>query len=276
MAHKRIWVDGQCFQTTSNVRGIGRYVAELLRAIHERGGVQLVISLNANMRGEAIAARRFLEAWIPGVDIQIWFGTANEAETRSGYSPSRQADERILAEHVRALAPDLALSPSLFEGFHDLSVPLVDVTALTCPTACIFHDAIPHRFPERYFHHLDLAKGYYRRLMAVRHFDLVLCNSCFTAAELADILDRHDGVTIGAGLASAFVEAMTQDDAVMEPALPARYVLHVGGLDWRKNIPTLIDAMALLPDTRSGALSLVLVGSGGQTEVSASRRSGRG
>jgi tetratricopeptide (TPR) repeat protein len=89
---------------------IGRYVAELLRAIHERGGVQLVISLNANMRGEAIAARRFLEAWIPGVDIQIWFGTANEAETRSGYSPSRQADERILAEHVRALAPDLALA----------------------------------------------------------------------------------------------------------------------------------------------------------------------
>jgi glycosyltransferase involved in cell wall biosynthesis len=133
----------------------------------------------------------------------------------------------------------------------------------------------PTAFPERYFHHLDLARvllasdgGAPFRSRAVQFL--------FHGGRIGRHPDRHDGVTIGAGLASAFVEAMTQDDAVMEPALPARYVLHVGGLDWRKNIPTLIDAMALLPDTRSGALSLVLVGSGGQTEVSASRRSGRG
>lgn len=270
---KRIWIDGQCFQTASNVRGIGRYVAELLRAMHARSDAQLVVSLNANMTGEAIAARRFLENLLPGVEIHVWFGTAADGEGVTGFTPMRRADERILVDHVNALSPDLALSPSLFEGFHDLSAPLVDTTGLDCPTACIFHDAIPHRFPERYFHHPDLTAGYYRRLMAVGHFDLVLCNSDFTAAELAEILEREDGVSIGAGLARAFVDAMTQGDkaGVMDPPLPARYVLHVGGLDWRKNIPALISAMALLPDVRQGGLSLVLAGGGGRNELAALR-----
>lgn len=266
---KRIWVDGQCFQTASNVRGIGRYVAELLRALHARGDSQLVVSLNANMTGEAIAARRFLETLLPGVEIHVWFGTAADGESITGYTPMRRADARILVDHVNTLAPDLALSPSLFEGFHDLCSPLVDIAGLHCPTACIFHDAIPHRFPERYFHHPDLTAGYYRRLLAVGHFDLVLCNSDFTAAELAEILEREDGVSIGAGLASAFVDAMAlgEEAGAMDPPLPDRYVLHVGGLDWRKNIPALISAMALLPQARQGNLSLVLAGGGGTNEL---------
>ena len=268
---KRIWIDGQCFQTASNVRGIGRYVAELLRALYMRGDAQLVISLNANMTDEAIAARRFLENLLPGVEIHVWFGTAADGEGITGFTPMRQADERILVDHVNALSPDLVLSPSLFEGFHDLSSPLVDTAGLACPTACIFHDAIPHRFPERYFHHPDLTAGYYRRLIAVGHFDLILCNSDFTATELADILDRHDGVSIGAGLASAFVDAMAPgvEAEPMEPPLPDRYVLHVGGLDWRKNIPALISAMALIPQVRQGQLALVLAGGGGTSELAA-------
>lgn len=270
---KRIWIDGQCFQTASNVRGIGRYVAELLRALKARGDAELVVSLNANMGPEAIAARRFLERLLPEVEIQVWFGTAADGESLTGYTPMRKADARILVEHVNALAPDLALSPSLFEGFHDLCSPLVETDGLVCPTACIFHDAIPHRFPERYFHHPELTAGYYRRLLAVGHFDLILCNSDFTVDELADILDRQDGVSIGAGLASAFVEAMTLDEeaGAMDPPLPEHYVLHVGGLDWRKNIPALISAMALLPQVRRGDLSLVLAGGGGTNELVALR-----
>jgi hypothetical protein len=31
----RLWIDGQCLQTPSRLRGIGRYVTELVRAIAE-------------------------------------------------------------------------------------------------------------------------------------------------------------------------------------------------------------------------------------------------
>jgi glycosyltransferase involved in cell wall biosynthesis len=262
LATKRIWIDGQCLQTSSNSQGIGRYVAELLRAIHARGDAQLVVSFNANLADEAIAARRFLEHLIPDVEIHVWFGTAWEKEETSGFCNSRQADGRILVDHVNALKPDIALSPSLFEGFSDLSSPLVDIKGLECATACIFHDAIPHRFPERYFYCPEVTAGYYRRLVAIGQFDFVLCNSEFTAKELADILGRDDGVPIAGGLAATFIEALAIPDehVVMETSLSTSYILYVGGMVWQKNIRTLISAVALLPAVQSGDLSLVLIG----------------
>ena len=263
MHDKRIWVDGQCFQTASNVRGIGRYVIELLRAMQTQPNVQLVISLNAVMAEEAIAARRYLERFLPSAEIHSWFGTAADGEGITGLTPMRHADSAALRAHINALAPDVALCPSLFEGFHDLSAPLIETDGLNCPTVCIFHDAIPHRFPERYFHHLELTKAYYRRLMAVRRFDLVLCNSSFTADEYRDILERDNCVAIHAGLADTFRRALVQptDHATAAAlALPERYVLYVGGLDWRKNVSTLVQAMGKIDQVRSGALSLVIAG----------------
>ena len=265
----RIWVDGQCFQTTSNVRGIGRYVSELLSAIDKIPNVQLVISLNAGMPEQAVAARRFLEKLLPGVELHIWFGTVPDPERLYGYSRKHHANDRALIDHINGLAPDIALSPSPFEGLDDRSTPLVDIEGLLCPAVCVFHDAIPHRFPERYMNNPVWNKSYYRRLLAVARFDLVLTNSQFTANEFLDILERDDGVAIGAGLARSFVDAIAIPDEMVDMgfALPSDYVLYVGGLDWRKNIPTLISAMALLPQAQEGHLALVLIGSGGSSDM---------
>ena len=114
-----LWIDGQCFQTASNVRGIGRYVANLLGAMAQTGEVQCTISLNGNLKEETIAARNYLKRVVPSAEIQIWYGLAHNSELLAGYSQERMTDESILAAHVNAIAPDIALSPSPFEGSGD-------------------------------------------------------------------------------------------------------------------------------------------------------------
>jgi hypothetical protein len=59
----------------SRLRGIGRYVQELIRAIsknHPR--VKLTISFNAAMIDEVIAGRNFVRRWVDARKIHMWNG----------------------------------------------------------------------------------------------------------------------------------------------------------------------------------------------------------
>ena len=275
----RIWIDGQCFQSTSNVRGIGRYVSELLMAMAEHSNTDMIVSLNGSMGDEAIAARRYLQAILPSVTIEIWFGTTVEPEDHNGYSTRRRADARILARHINEIAPDVAICPSPFEGFDDRTAPFTEPELVNCLTACIFHDLIPHRYPDRYLRQSHQPQAYYRRLMAIGRYDLVLCNSDFTANEYRAIFGKENFVTIGAGLPTEFTRHLARVSAgaaqvprgsALVPTLP--YVLYVGGLDWRKNLPVLIRAMAAVAEVRSGALSLLIVGDHADGELAPVRQ----
>lgn len=263
-----IWIDGQCLQTASNVRGIGRYVSELLRALHLRTDVQLTVSFNANLKHQAVAARTYLADTLPNIRIETWYGTASAGEIAHGYTPQRIADDRILAAHINAIAPDVALCPSSFEGFEDNSSPLVTLDDVECPTACIFHDAIPHRFPERYFHHPNIAPAYYRRFYSLPKYDFVLCNSDFTQDEYRELFDKDNCVTIGAGLPADFEDLLAADlTNVKLPKALTAYILYVGGLDWRKNVGMLVKALARIPDVQSGMMQFVLAGDHSEPEL---------
>lgn len=258
----RIWVDGQCFQTHSNVRGIGRYVADLLRALDASGKVKLIISLNGTLQEEAIAARAYLRRMVPGAEIAIWYGLTEWGENRTGYCPERMTDEKILNEHINQIAPDVALSPSPFEGAAERATPFIKTEGVNAITACIFHDAIPHRFPDIYLQDENARKCYYRRFEQIDKFDLVLCNSEFTASEYRDIFKKDNAVAIGAGLSETFM-ALLNERASAANELAAslgRYVLYVGGIDWRKNVPLLVRALSNVPECIAGDLKLVLAG----------------
>ncbi len=263
-----IWIDGQCLQTASNVRGIGRYVSELLRALCLRSDVELTVSLNVNLKHQAVAARTYLTHTLPNIRIETWYGTASTGEIAHGYTPQRIADDHILAAHINAIAPDIALCPSSFEGFEDNSSPLVYLDDVVCPTACIFHDAIPHRFPERYFHHPNIAPAYYRRFYALPKYDFVLCNSDFTKDEYHELFDKDNCVTIGAGLPADFEGLLAADlTSVKVPKDLTAYVLYVGGLDWRKNVGMLVKALARVPAIQNGMMKFVLAGDHSEPEL---------
>ncbi|WP_417655387.1 glycosyltransferase family 4 protein [Pseudoalteromonas atlantica] len=258
----KIWVDGQCFQTDSNVRGIGRYVIDFMRALSIYD-VEIIVSLNGAMQQETIAARNYLERYIPNVTVKVWYGSTLHPENLTLYISERMLDEKILAEHINAIKPDIALSASPFEGIVDQSCPFIKVTDLVgIKTACIFYDAIPYRFPDVYLKDENVRKSYLRRLDEIESFDTVLCISDFTKDEYVDIFDKTNCAAISAGISTEFNQLVNdwQYDESSIGALLERYIVYVGGLDWRKNVPCLIEAMAHLPECQSGELKLVLVG----------------
>ena len=147
----KLWIDGQCLQTSSRLRGIGRYVQEFIRAISEGDyGVDLSISFNAGMMDEALAARDYVQQWISQSNIHVWNGVAEAGEAYSGYTEKRRLSEIAIAHHVACLNPDIALSASPFEGGGDVAVPLAPDSTPGVPVASIFYDAIPHRFAKEY------------------------------------------------------------------------------------------------------------------------------
>src|SRR5690606_5422615 len=196
-----LWIDGQCLQTPSRLRGIGRYVSELVESIStNHPAVELSISFNAAMPEEALLARAVVSGFIDPKNIHVWHGAATSGEAVGGYSTERQLDELAIAHHVNCLAPDVALSCSPFEGTHDAAVPLLPGRGCRVPIASIFYDAIPHRFPERYLTD-DLSRACYRRrLDAHTGFAENLCISEFSKAELADIHPGITAQTIDAGI----------------------------------------------------------------------------
>src|SRR3546814_13127285 len=87
----RLWLDGQCLQTASRTRGIGRYVEGLIRGIVDHAPlVDLHISLNAGMPQEAVAARDFLSRWIKPDNIHLWHSTAEQGESIEGLTDKRR------------------------------------------------------------------------------------------------------------------------------------------------------------------------------------------
>ena len=275
----RLWIDGQCLQTSSRQRGIGRYMHELIGGIGQhQPRVELSISFNAAMPDEAIAARAGVARWIAPGNIHIWQGIAEGGDAFTGHTQRRQLSELALAHHVAVLAPDIALSASPFEGTGDCAVPLLPQAGLRLPIAAVFYDAIPHRYPARYLDYGQVAEAYDRRFKAHAGFDILLGISRFAAREAAELFPEVTSVAVDAGPSSSFLPQVAQLHVVGagQPALPpgiaAPFVLYVGALDWRKNVDVVVDAFQRLPLALSSSLALVIGGSHYPDQAVALRR----
>lgn len=259
----KLWIDGQCLQTASRHRGIGRYVTDLIRAIRDRKLTsEIMISFNAAMTDEAVAARDFASGTLlPASNIHIWEGVAEAGEGDNGYTERRRLSEIALAHHVSCLRPDVALSASPFEGAGDLAVPLPPGLVPGIPVASIFYDAIPHRYSTQYLGTPFRRAYYYRRLQYYRNFDLNLCISEYSTSECIELSGNSRSVNISAGVSQGFVElsSLPHQRPTFETDT-SKFILDVGSLDWRKNADALVDAFALLPEALRSEFSLVIAG----------------
>lgn len=260
----RLWIDGQCLQSVSRMRGIGRYVSEFISALSSfQAGIELEISFNAAMPDEAVLARDLVRPWIPPRRVHVWQGMSLDGEATAGYTDMRRACEIALAHHVACLEPDVALSASPFEGLHDACVPFQPPVARDFGTAALFFDAIPYRFRQRYLASNHAWVAYERRLKALNAFDQLLAISEFSQFEALTLHPGARVVPIDAGVSPEFMALAAQD---ADPLLASRlglepqFMLYVGGLDWRKNVGAVIDAYVRLPSTTRNRLQFVVVG----------------
>lgn len=256
----KVWLDGQCFQTASRQRGIGRYALELIRAIVENyPKIELHISFNAQLPMEAISARDVLSNYIPSRNIHVWNGVVEHGEGIVGLTPARRLSEIALIHHVNCLEPDVALSLSIFEGNVDYAVPLLPSEDLNAPIVGIFYDAIPWHFKSEYLKS-DNSRNYYRRrLNACGDFDELLCISQFSVDDAVQLLGNISATNISAGISKDFANPpggrqhvnLGNDDP---------FILYVGGLDWRKNVKIIPEAFAKLPKHLRDQFNFVIAG----------------
>jgi glycosyltransferase involved in cell wall biosynthesis len=257
----KLWIDGQSLQTASRQRGIGRYVRELIRAISEGGfGFDISISFNAGLSDAAVAARDYVREWINPNNIYVWQGVAEAGEADKGYTELRRLSEVAIAHHVTCLQPDIALSASPFEGADDVAVPLSPQLLPNTFTASIFFDAIPHRYASEYLSDQNRESCYYRRLAFYKAFKLNLCISEYSKSEVIDLSGNNRSVNISAGVSSDFIELLGKAASSNPTFRRSKTVLNVGSLDWRKNVDTLVEAFARLPDFLRREVKLMLVG----------------
>lgn len=261
----KVWVDGQCFQSSSRVRGIGRYALEFLRAISllDRK-IDLVVSLNATQTDTALQASHMLKEAIPNAELSIWHGLETSGETQNGNSDLRQLSAYVLENHIVSHNPDVAISLSPFEGLTEPYSGFLPSSHFPVPTAGIFYDAIPNRLSSIYLENLGMRKAYKRRLSSYEHFDKLFCISDYSTREAEHFISNCDAINIGAGLQDKLLDLQPRkNDAALSND---RYkLLYIGGLDYRKNLKRTIKAIALLPANLRNSLDLVI--GGGNSEA---------
>lgn len=242
----RVYVDASPLQDEiSAERGIGRYVAGLAGAI-ERHRPDVV------------------ERWVlrpggpvpPQVPDLVWRGKAVRADDPSLVSPDIwhiTSPLEPLCEPLDVLWPRWARSPQT-----RLYVTL--------------YDLIPMVFPETYLSDRKTRVQYQLRSELVARADRVLAISEATARDATRLLgippSRID--VVGTGTSETFLDGMrTTAEALPRPQLPGlrgEYVLYTGGIDFRKNIDSLLQAWARIDTALRRVHQLVIVCRASDTE----------
>jgi glycosyltransferase involved in cell wall biosynthesis len=214
-----------------------------------RGVVYNALPLDARGGGVSTYIRELLGAMTSVVDTPLAAAVrpSGLAELPAGVTPLVKRESKGVG---RALTGAIGFGPCQLVHGLDVDLPL-GRRALSVSTV---HDMaifdVPSTFP-RY-----RVAG--ERLLvrhALRRADAVVADSAFTAERIRQLVDR-DAVVIrlapGTGMVPPPEERV--DEVRARYRLPDRFVLHVGNIEPRKDIPTLAEAC------RAAAIPLVLTG----------------
>ncbi|MCZ8182154.1 MAG: glycosyltransferase family 1 protein [Beijerinckiaceae bacterium] len=234
----KLWLDGQCFQSSSRRRGIGRYALAWIRALAGEGA-ELVLSLNAAVPDDLEAIEDALLRDVPGLEIRHWHGIAEAGLAFTGATERRRVSERVLDLHVGMIAPDAAICLSPFEAMSHPFVPFRPGPAFARPGFAIIYDFIPHRMPDDYLRTAKDREAYGALVAGLRAFDGFLAISAFAAEETRAILGAEAVTNLSAGIAPDWLAGTIRP---RQPASPFT-ILYVGALDPRKNVGVCLDAL---------------------------------
>jgi glycosyltransferase involved in cell wall biosynthesis len=236
---RSVWIDAQGAQTEStSERGIPRHVVEITRAMIE---------------------------------------TAPEAVHSFGLNPTLPVPDAL--DHLRAFGrlggvnrapedpPPIYHIPSPFESApYDWIWPSWARSG-GVRTVVTVHDLVPLLFPDEYLEgHPFAGPVFNARLDLIRSAQRVLAISESTATDVVERLGvEADRITvIDSGVSMRMASLVPSREAAVEllqsaiPRLRDRFVLYVGGTDWRKNMEGTISAYGLLPPAMRAERQLVI------------------
>jgi glycosyltransferase involved in cell wall biosynthesis len=220
--------------------GISRYLEAAIDSLARAGG-RLTLLIDDERH------RRPLELAHPTADVVV-------LACRSGFF----WEQHTVRRHLTLAGYDVYLAPANY------GIPLT----YRGPTrlVLIVHDLIPLRLPRLYLlpHRLWAVKYLASIAAAAIRADEIIAVSRSTAHDVESLLRRRVRDVVYPPLPVAPDERPADDGAGAYPALPALvspYFVYNGGADPRKNVPTLLRALAQARSAGLG-LDLVIIGDG--------------
>ena len=275
----RIVIDLQGAQTGSRYRGIGRSATALAKAIiRNRGNHEILILLNGLFEDTLDAVKRDFSTSLPAENIVV-FSIPSAVSARVTENAWRvEAAELVREWVIDALAPDVVLITSLFEGPVDPGVVSIRRLANATKTAVLLHDLIPFLDPAGLLANSLERKWYFSKIDSLRRADLLLAVSKSSRREAVDALgfDPNRVVTILAAADERFAKAnISPEDSRMfleRVGIRRKFVMLTSKIETRKNFEGLIRAFGRLPLPVRAAHQLLIVGGHGPEQQIVLRR----
>ncbi|MCW2607975.1 MAG: glycosyl transferase group 1, partial [Frankiales bacterium] len=238
----RLLLDLQCVQSTSAVRGIGRYALSLSQALVATAGPDDRVEVLLNGGDDPVRllrARTALETFLPARAVHVF-----DAPWPWQHDPSplrhREA-EAVRAAAVDSLRPDVLLVGSVFEGDKET---VLSIDGEGVPTAALLYDLIPAADPGTYLLGPG-ADSYWRRFRELQRADLLLSISAYSGQQARELLGDACPPVVpvwGGPYPSGLFAAFEERAVTTAPVVPERYLLAVGGDHPRKNLDRLVQA----------------------------------
>jgi len=245
-------------QTPSRLRGIGRYTLSLiLELARSRGNNELTVLADA-LYPESFEELRcqFIRVLPAGSFLPYYHQPTCDSPPQNAASIARIA-QTLIEQAYQVVAPDIVLTPSLFEGWGGLEkgwVPLPDRNHPHHQRAVILYDLIPYVFREHYLESdPPLRDWYLKRMAMLPKFDLLLAISESTRQDAISILGiKPEKVVNILGASSSHFRKLELSDGEKQGwlyrlGISRPFVLYIGGNDFRKNMDGALRAFAGLP-----------------------------
>ena len=263
----RLVVDLQGLQNGSRDRGIGRYVANIVREIARLippADLRVIVSDLFPGTVEDVLARCGGAVSREQVVMFHSVGPTAEMEPESGWR--RYASQLLYEDLVARLEPDVLLIGTLMEGATDNSIASFP-TARSYRVATILYDLIPLLDPKTHLRTPRMRQWYEKRLAQLLASDdlLAISGAARDEAVAHTSYDCDKIHTIHAAASDVFERAALERDAEETEAVLAYFgidrdfIMFVSAFDARKNFNGLVRAYALLSPERRSSTQLVLV-----------------
>lgn len=264
----RIVIDMQGAQSASRFRGIGRYTMGLAQAVvKNRGEHEIILALSGLFPATIEPIRAAFDGLLTQENIRVWYAPGPVAERQSGNETRREVAELIREAFLASLRPDIIHICSLFEGYVDDAVISIGRFDTTTPVSVILHDLIPLLNPDHYLKPNPSYKCHYlRKFEYLKKASLYLAVSESSRQEGKQNLSAPDHyfINILGGVEDRFQPQTISDETERHLrskfGITRPFVLYVGGVDERKNLPRLLQAYAALPRDLRNTHQLLLVG----------------
>lgn len=257
----KIVFDLQSLQGNNRNRGIGRYSLALTQAIlRQAHHHEIYLCLNSNSIETIENIRLSFKTLISENNIKIF-------DTPKIYKNTCESkiSEIIRESFIANLNPDLIYISSIFErNKFDTPISIGEFNNSTL-NAVTLYDLIPYIYSKSYLKDIESRDFFFRKMQFLRKSNLILTISDSSATEAENILGikkkniHNCSVGVDPKFKKININLEDQKKIKKKYGINKKFIFYVGGLDFRKNIQSLMAAYILLPNNIRRNFQLLII-----------------